>query len=203
MEIEGGTNHNTVANNVVLELDLFSGVQDPMVKKLRQVYMLLQQIGSEFLITQDPEFSPGHPTMNLGLIKSSEDHVHLTVGCRFPPVVKEEHYQSWLERIQTGTTLVGGECRVADYKRPYRTDLNSTFVKTCLEALSSVGMPKEIVTQPTCTEMSLLSRTGVVSLGFGAGTRKDNPSFSNEFVTLADLEKSIQFYRSVIERVCL
>lgn len=203
MEIEGGTNHNTVANNVVLELDLFSGVQDPMVKKLRQIYMMLMQIGSEFLITQDPDFSPGHPTMNLGLIKSYEDHVHLTVGCRFPPVVKEEHYQRWLEKIQVGTTLVGGECRVSDYKRPYRTDLNSTFVKTCFEALSSLGMNNETITQPTCTEMSLLARTGVVSLGFGAGTRKDNPSFSNESVAIADLEKSIQFYRSMIERVCL
>ncbi len=203
MDIEGGTNHNTVASNVFLELDFYGGVQDPMAKKLRQIYMLLQQVSSEFLIMQDSDFSPGTPTMNLGLIQSHEDHVHLTVGCRFPPVVKEEHYQAWLSRLQEGTTLVGGQCRVSDYKRPYRTDLQSDFVKTCMDVLSSLGMSANCITQPTCTEMSLLTRKGVTCLGFGAGQRKESQSVSNEFVNICDLEKSIEFYRAIIERVCL
>lgn len=203
MEIEGGSNHNTVANNCLLELDLFGGVAEPMVKKLRHIYMLLQEVGSEFLITRDPDFLPANPTMNFGLIKSHEDHVHLTVGFRFPPIVKEDQYQAWLNRLQAGATMVGGQCRVADYKRPYRTDLNSDFVKTCGEALSSIGMAKNFITQTTCTEMSLLSRKGIISLGFGAGTRKNTPSFSEANVSVNDLQKSIEFYRLIIERVCL
>jgi succinyl-diaminopimelate desuccinylase len=203
MEIEGGTNHNTVANNVVLELDLYGGIQDPMVKKLRKFYMLLQQIGSEFLVIHDAEFSPGHPTMNLGLIKSHEDHIHLTVACRFPPLVREEQIQGWLEKIQKGTTLVGGQCRVSDYKRPYRTDLNSHFVNVCKEALLSIDMADTIITLPSCTEMSILERKGVVCLGFGAGLRTDHASFSNQYVQLDELEKSIRFYRTIIERICL
>lgn len=203
MEIEGGSNHNLVASHATLEIDVCSGVADPMVKKLRFIYGLMQEIGSDFLINQDPEFTPGHPTMNVGLIKSHEDHVHITVACRFPPIVQESDYLSWLERVQIATTKVGGECRVSDYKRPYRTDLNSSFVKTCLDVLSSIDEGARCVALPVCTEMTLLERKGIVSLGFGAGTRKDSPSFSNQFVNLKDLDKSIEFYRAIIERVCL
>lgn len=202
MDIEGGTNHNTVANNVVLEIDLQGGVRDPMVKKLRHLFLLLQQVGSEFLIYQDPDFNPGSATMNLGIIKSHEDHVHLTVGFRLPPKVGEEQMQGWFEQIKAGMINVGAECRVGDYKRPYRTDLQSDFVKTCEEALSSIGMPSKFVTQPTCTEMSLLSRKGIQCLGFGAGQRHAS-NISESFVALADLEKSIEFYKAIIERVCL
>jgi len=203
MEIEGGSNHNMVASHATLEIDVNAGVSDPMVKKLRFIYGLMQEIGSDFLINRDEEFNPGHPTMNLGLIKSHEDHVHITVACRFPPSVNENDYNSWLDRVQIATTKVGGECRVSDYKRPYRTDLNSDFVKTCLNVLSSKDMIAECVALPTCTEMTLLERKGIVSLGFGAGTRKDSPSFSNQFVNINDLEKSIEFYKAMIERVCL
>jgi succinyl-diaminopimelate desuccinylase len=203
MEIEGGTNHNIVPHNCLLELDLYGGVKDPMVKKLRAVYMLLQQMGSDFLITKDPDFSPGYPTMNLGLVKAHEDHVHLTVSVRIPPVVKEGQYEAWLLKLQEGAILVGGQCRVGDYKRPYRTDLNSDFVKTCSEALSLTGMPETFIAQPTCTEMSLLSRRGIVCLGFGAGSRKNLSSIAEANVSIEELNKSIRFYRNVIEGICL
>lgn len=203
MEIEGGSNHNMVASHATLEIDVNAGVSDPMVKKLRFIYGLMQEIKSDFLINQDVEFNPGHPTMNLGLVKSHEDHVHITVACRFPPSVNEKDYNTWLERVQIAATKVGGECRVSDYKRPYRTDLNSDFVKTCLNALSSIDKSSDCIAQPTCTEMTLLERKGIVSLGFGAGTRKDSPSFSNQFVNIDDLDKSVDFYRAIIERVCL
>lgn len=203
MDIEGGSNHNLVASHLVLEIDICAGVPDPMVKKLKHIYWLMKQIGSDFLLNQDLEFNPGFPTMNLGLIKSHEDHIHLTVACRFPPSVKEEHYLTWLDKVQKSTTIVGGECRVTDYKRSYRTDPQSDFAKTCKDVLKSLGMPSECVTQSTCTEMTLFERRGVISLGFGAGIRGDSQSFSHQFVNLNDLEKSIQFYKTIIESVCL
>lgn len=203
MEIEGGTNHNLVASHVFLEVDIGGGVMDPMVKKLKHIYWLMQQIGSDFLIAKNSEFSTGHPTMNLGLIKSQEDHVHLTVACRFPPAVSEELYLNWLEKVQKSTLQIGGECRVTDYKRPYRTDLGSEFVKICQSVLENLEMSREAIALPVCTEMTLYERKGVVSLGFGAGIRGNSQSFCHQFVDIRDLEKSIQFYRDLIERVCL
>lgn len=203
MDIEGGTNHNTVANDVILELDFYAGVQEPMVKKLREIYMVLQQISSEFLIHKDSDFNPAYPTMNLGLIKSHEDHVHLTVACRFPPSVSEDQYQIWLNKLQLSALSVGGQCQVSDYKRPYRTDLDSEFVKICQEILSTKNLKTECITKATCTEMSLLARKGIISLGFGAGLRNQSTSISSEYVNIKDLEVSIDFYRTIIERVCL
>ncbi len=203
MEIEGGSNHNLVASHATLEIDVNAGVVDPMVKKLRFIYSKMQEIRSDFLMNDDSEFTPGHPTLNLGLIKSHEDHVHITVACRFPPSISDQEYSSWLLKIQAAAMQIGGECRLSDYRRPYRTDLNSDFAKTCMNVLSAVHEKSECVTLPNCTEMTLLERKGIVSLGFGAGTREDSPSFSNQFVAIQDLEKSVEFYRSIIERVCL
>ena len=204
MEIEGGTNHNTVANNVFLELDLFGGVPDPMVKKLRHLYLLFQEISSDFLITVDRDFTPCNPTFNLGLVQSTEDDVQLTIACRFPPVVTEDQYRHWLEKIQKGASQVGGEVRVVDYKRPYKTDLESPFVKDCLQVLIDCGFDKPAcISTPTCTEMSLLERRGIQCLGFGAGMRKESTSFTNQTVLIKDLERSIEFYKAIIKKVCL
>lgn len=203
MDIEGGTNHNLTASHVVLEIDICAAAPDPMVKKLKHIYWLMKQVETDFLLCQDSEFNPSFPEMNLGLIKSHEDHIHLTVACRFPPAIKEEHYLKWLENVKWNTTKVGGECRVTDYKRSYRTDPQSDFANICKNVLKSMDMPAECVTQSTCTEMTLFERRGVVSLGFGAGMRKESQSFSQQFVNLSDLDKSIQFYKAIIESVCL
>jgi acetylornithine deacetylase/succinyl-diaminopimelate desuccinylase-like protein len=66
-----------------------------------------------------------------------------------------------------------------------------------------MNMPQEYVTQATCTEMSLLNRKGITCVGMGAGDRKSSPNLSGAYVEVADLERSVELYRRIIERVCL
>lgn len=174
-----------------------------MVQKLKEIYLTIRAMSAEFLLIQDEEFEPSHPTFNFGFIRSHEDSVEFTITFRFPPVIEEDQYQGWLKRLQASLKSVQGDCRVLDYKRPYRADKNSSFVQTCRAALESQGAEGRLKSHSVCTEMSLLERIGVVGLGFGAGTFEETASFSKESVRLQDLEKSIEFYKTIIERVCL
>jgi hypothetical protein len=51
--------------------------------------------------------------------------------------------------------------------------------------------------------MSLLNRKGITCVGMGAGDRKSSPNLSGAYVEVADLERSVELYRRIIERVCL
>lgn len=203
MEIDGGVNHNTIADNVVLEFDLAGGVKDTMVSKLKFIYRSFQRLQSEFLTQRDVDFQTPHPTLNLGLISTCEDHVRLIFSVRLPPSVTEDQSEQWFKTLQEDSTFVGGQCRMLDYKRAYRTDLESDFVKICEGVLSSSGGPSSKVAHPACTEMALLSRRGVECLGFGAGTRKENLSAASDSISFKEINWSVDFYRSLIEKVCL
>lgn len=203
MEVDAGVSYNATPLHGVLELDLVSGVQDAMVRKLKLLYYQIVELKGEFLAYQDPEFNPPNPLLHIGMIKTNSDHVTVTLNCRFPPIVTESNYQQWLNRLQNVSEKIQGQARVIDYKRPYHTDLRSEFVKNCEQVLEKVGLNKNLKTQSHTNEASLLSRVGVECLGFGPGVREGNVHTPNEKVKLDDIYKSIEFYQNAIEAFCL
>jgi succinyl-diaminopimelate desuccinylase len=203
MEVDGGVNFNTVPAQAFLELDPVTGMKEPMSKKLATVYRAVKDLESEFLQYQDAEFVPSHPTLNIGLIRTYEDHVFVSGSCRLPPIVTNDIYEGWMSRLKTVVQAVGGEFRVTDYKRPYRTERQSMLVRGCLAELETLGLSTECISQSSTNEASLWSRVGIECVSFGAGKRDGNIHTPNEHVAIDDLKKSIEFYQRVIERFCL
>jgi succinyl-diaminopimelate desuccinylase len=203
MEVDGGVNFNTVPAQAFMELDPVTGIKDPMSKKLGALYRLIKDLESEFLQYQDDDFFPSHPTLNIGLIRTYEDHIFISGSCRLPPSVTNDIYEEWMSRFKTVVQKVGGDFRVTDYKRPYRTNPESMLVRGCLAELEALGLSTEVVTQPSTNEASLWSRVGIECVSFGAGKRDGNIHTPSEHVAIDDLKKSIQFYQRVIERFCL
>ncbi|MGZ5279208.1 MAG: M20 family metallopeptidase [Pseudobdellovibrionaceae bacterium] len=203
MEVDGGVNFNTVPANAFMELDPVSGFTDPMSKKMAMIYRALVELETQFLSFQDRDFNPTHPTLNVGLIRTFEDHVFLSGSCRIPPIVTNEIYESWMMGLRRKCESINAEFRVTDYKRPYRTDENSMFVRGCLAELAEMGMPVNTTTQSSSNEASLWSRTGIDCISFGPGIREGNIHTPKEHVLIDDLKKSIEFYRRVIGRFCL
>jgi succinyl-diaminopimelate desuccinylase len=203
MEVDGGVNFNTVPAQAFLELDPVTGIKDPMSKKLGAVYRLIKNLESEFLRYQDDDFFPSHPTLNIGLIRTYEDHIFISGSCRLPPSVTNDIYEEWMNRFKSVVQKVGGDFRVTDYKRPYRTERESMLIRGCLAELEAMGLSTDIVTQPSTNEASLWTRVGIECVSFGAGKRDGNIHTPDEHVAVEDLKKSIQFYQRVIERFCL
>lgn len=203
MEMDGGVNFNTVPANAFLELDLVSGINDPMAQKVRTIFKAIKNLELDFQNYKDEEFNPSHPTLNIGLIRTEEDHVLISGSCRIPPIVTNEIYEKWMKDLDSVCQSVGAHFRVADYKRPYRTENDSMLVRGCLSEMEKLGLNPKCITQPSTNEASLWSRIGIECVSFGAGKREGNIHTPKEHVDIDDLKKSIQFYKKVIERFCI
>ncbi len=203
MEMDGGVNFNSVPANAFLEVDPVTGVLDSMAKKVGTIYRRIKELEIQFLAYQDRSFNPSHPTLNIGLIRTFEDHIFISGSCRIPPIVSNDIYEKWMQDLKDTCQDVGGEFRVTDYKRPYRSEEQSVLVKGCLAELKELGLSSEIATQASTNEASLWSRVGMECVSFGPGFREGNIHTPQEHVKVDDLKKAVEFYRRVIERFCL
>ena len=203
MEMDGGVNFNSVPANAFLELDPVTGIKDSMSKKIAHIYGRIKELEVRFLAYQDRDFTPSHPTLNIGLVRTMGDHIFLSGSCRIPPVVSNEIYEMWMSDLKNCCQEVGAEFRITDYKRPYRTEDQSPFVKGCLAELKELGLSAQTSTQSSTNEASLWSRVGVECVSFGAGLREGNIHTPQEHVKVDDLKKAVEFYQRVIERFCL
>lgn len=203
MEIEGGINFNTVPSNAFLEIDIASTLREPISKKIANIYLVVKALELQFLEYKDNEFHPSTPTLNIGIIRTSEEDIQISGSCRIPPLITQEVYEGWMDRLREVCQKNGASFRINDYKKSFRTDQNSTLVRGCLEELKKLGLKDKPITQSSTNEASIFSRLGIECVCFGPGKREDNVHTPQEHVELADLQLAIEFYKKIIERFCL
>jgi len=203
MELDGGTNFNTVAANAVLEFDAHAGLRDTIGSKLRRILRAIQAIESDFVNFRDEAFLPPQTTLNVGVIRTLEDHVKM-LGCvRLPPVVTQDVYENWMQTLRDACQAVGAVFRVTDYKQPFRTSVRSDIVQICQAQLRGQGLPTDVATHSVTNEANVFSRFGIECVVIGPGRGVGNSHSPNEFVRLSELEAAVVFYQGVIERMCL
>lgn len=202
MEIDGGVNFNTVPSQAFLEVDPVSGFRFPMAKKLGHVFRAVLRLEEIFLQYRDPLFTPESPTLNIGIVRTSEDDVVLSGTCRMSPSISTAVYESWMLRLHTVCESVGATFRVQDYKKPYQIETGSEFVRIAQEELRVMGLPDALQTQASTNESSLFSRIGIECISFGAGDPEGNIHTPSEHVSIDDLKRSIEFYKRLLLRVC-
>lgn len=203
MEIEGGVNANTVPAQAFLEIDPCSGFRLPMANKLNQIFRSMRKLESEFLFHRDLDFSPPHPTLNMGLIRTVDSGVNMWGTVRIPPGITNDTYEKWMHQFKSEGLRIGAQFRVSDYKRPYRTDVQSPFCRQVKSLAQDLGLSSETGTHSSTNEASLFHRTGVECVSFGPGRREGNIHTPNEHVTIKDLEQATRFYLEVMARMCV
>lgn len=203
MEMDGGINFNTVPSHAFLEIDMVSMVPDPIAKKVANIYRAVKALEQDFLNFEDKDFYPTTPTLNIGLVRTNENDIQISGTCRLPPVITHEVYEGWMESLRQVCESNGATFIINNYKKPFRTEMNSILVKGCLDELRAMGLSDRPISQASTNEASIFSRIGVDCVCFGPGKREGNVHTPQEHVALADLEKAIQFYKKVIERFCL
>ncbi|MEN0060176.1 MAG: M20/M25/M40 family metallo-hydrolase [Bdellovibrio sp.] len=203
MEMEGGINFNTVPSHAYLEIDMVSGVSQPISRKLANIYRAVKSLEQEFLNYRDDDFHPGTPTLNIGLVRTNEDDVQISGTCRIPPVITHDIYESWMDQLRQVCEENGASFRVNDYKKPFRTELNSMLVKGCLDELRAMGLDTQPLSLSSTNEASIFSRVGIECVCFGPGKREGNIHTPQEHVALQDLHNATAFYKRIIERFCI
>lgn len=205
IEIDCGTTHTTVPNQALLEIDSAMSLKESMISKLNRIFNLIKSIELKMSEVRDSGFSPNHSTLSIGVIRTEDDGVRLGGSCRIVPTARNEDYEQWIAQLKTGCEGLGAEFRVLDYKRSFRTEENSVFVKSAIGEMSNVTKSSEVRLRSLAStnEASLLSRLGIECLCVGAGVRADHRQTSPEHVKLQDLKHAAHFYSRMIERFCI
>lgn len=203
MEMDGGTNYNTVAAHAFLEVEGTTLPGMVIGNKIAKIYRTIRELMTEFHRYEDLTFTPSHPTLNIGLIRTFEDHILISGSCRMSPIITQEVYESWILKLKNICDHNDAQFRVTDYKKPFRTFENSLLIKGCLDILRKMGLNDQPTTQPSTNESSIFARLGVDCICFGPGVREGNIHMPNESVSIQQLNQAIAFYKQVIERFCL
>lgn len=201
MEIDGGQSSSSRPVHAFLEIEV-ARVRNPMAPRIRKIAARVSSLAKEFLSFRDEEFEPPHPQLNLGLIRTQSEGVQIQGTCWLPPVINQSVYEGWMEELRSVCSEQGGEFRVLEYKKPFRTMGASILVKGALDELREMGLHDRPGTQSTANEASLFSRTGVECVCFGPGTRDGNVQTPEESVSIDDLKRATDFYGRVLRRFC-
>lgn len=202
IEIEGGSNANTIATNSFIELDL-SPITDSILRKLSSIYRFIKALEIEFKAYQDESSSIPTPMLNIGLVRTLEDHVQIIGSCHLPPTISLEVYEGWIDQIKRHCLAVGSSFRLTDYKKPYGLAMSSDLVQGCLDEMKKLAISPLIQGVTATNEASLFSRVGIDCLCFGPGLREGNVHTPCESLNLEEIPKTIAFYKRAIERFCL
>ena len=200
MDLDGGNGSGTSPQSAVIEIDIVDKFSDSIVPKIKRIRDVLKSFSTDFRTQKDDGFEPPYSILNLGKIEKRGDHVRLLGSCRILPSVPAGVYESWLEKLQGVCETEGGNFRVIDYKRPFKTDLESQIFRDSKESVVH-SMIAEPTTMTRGTEASVFSRVGIDSIAFGAGKSDGNFGFPDEQISISELETSISFYTELIKRV--
>ncbi len=202
LEIDGGTNYNTIPIQSLVEFDLIPLQGTTMNQKISKIYNRIQELKLEFEKIEDAEFDPPITTLNIGMIRSYSDHLKI-MGCvRWPPIVKETTHRQWMEDLKVFCAGLGAEFRVRDYKRPFAMDRQVDFVSLCSEAIRSEVASSRLTTQPVTNEANVFHKLGLETLTFGPGQREGNSQTPKESISIDSLNKAVRIYKNIIEQVC-
>lgn len=202
LEIDGGTNYNTIPVQSLVEFDLVPMQVTTVNQKLLQVYKKIVQMKEEFNKIKDPDFDPPMTTLNIGMARTYSDHLKL-MGCvRWPAVVKETTYLQWIEELKLFCSSIGAVFRVRDHKKPFSVPRDSEFVKLCHQGIQKEEIGSALATQPVTNEANVFHKLGLETLVFGPGLREGNSQTPDEFISIDNLHKATKIYQNIIQDVC-
>lgn len=203
MDLDAGVNFNTVPSQGVLEFDMAGGLKDTIAKKITHLSRAIEELEKDFLKYPDSAFIPEYPTLNIGMIRTHDDHIKLSGCCRIPPSVNQETYERWMQQLRLACEATGSVFRVTEYKQPFRSNLDSPFARACQEQLEELGLPTECGTQSVTNEANVFSRLGIECLVIGPGQGVGNSHSPEEHVKLSQLDAATDFYVGIMKRIGL
>lgn len=202
LEVDGGTNYNTIPVHGLLEFDLVSLQRMTVNQKLLKIYDKINDLKREFNTVLDKEFNPSMTTLNIGMVRTYSDHLKI-MGCvRWPAALAEDIYVRWIEDLKDFCSSLGAVFRVRDHKKPFRMDKDSEFAKRCFTVIKDVYPETAMATQPVTNEANVFHKFGLETLVFGPGQREGNSQTSSESISIDKLNKAVKIYENIIQDIC-
>lgn len=203
MDMEGGASQSSVPATAVLEFDMVGNLTSAVTTKIQFMLAALQKVEDDFANYPSAAFVTRYPTLNIGVVRTYEDHIKITGSCRLLPSVKQEVYDGWMSILNSAALQCGAMFRVTEYKPSFRTEEQSVFTQNCQNVLEQFQLNTDLASTLICTEASVFSRMNMECIVFGPGQSSGNAHSANEHLGIEKLEMSIKIYKKMIERLCL
>jgi acetylornithine deacetylase/succinyl-diaminopimelate desuccinylase-like protein len=71
-----------------------------------------------------------------------------------------------------------------------------------LETMGVVGLPHTVASMAGCTEAGLYAAAGIPAVVFGAGQAAGNAHAPNEWTSVTQLRRAIEFYTAFVQAYC-
>ena len=206
LKAKGGSSVNTVPADAFIELDAnhqYPHQEKCVAPKLISLVRELQKLDREFLNFENFQFSPAHPTLNIGVLNTHEDGLHLSVSVRLTPQIQDEVIQTWIERLKAFCFEKDILCVPKRLSPAALTPLTSPLVTGAMEISKKLGLSEKPITKASGTECSIYRKYGIDCIVIGPGVSIGNSHTANEFNFLPQLEVATEFYSEAVKRFCL
>ena len=203
LEMDGGSQPTSFPESAFVEMDLVSSMRSSVVNRLTSIVNVAEQLMEEFKQYPSKGFDPPYATLNVGQVRTFQEHIRIYVDCRLPANITSDVYDVWIEKLRMVCHQQGAVFRITTFTHPFDHPSDSAFVQEMQEVLQGNDVPPEIVKMSYSTEANLFRRPDSQCLLFGPGTPNPNGMIANENVRISELEKAVQIYEALIRRICL
>jgi acetylornithine deacetylase/succinyl-diaminopimelate desuccinylase-like protein len=154
----------------------------------------------------DRAFDPPGPVHNLGMVRSTPEHLEFTLDLRLLPGQDFLKVRNWLAAVtaQSGRAYpdVDVEAAITTHADPMRTSREGKLVTLALEIARRAGIESRASTKSVTTEGSVYSAKGIETIAFGPGSMVGVVHLPDEHVALDELGKAVDFYERLAAAVC-
>jgi acetylornithine deacetylase/succinyl-diaminopimelate desuccinylase-like protein len=186
-------------------------ISSSSINSLVETMVVLKQSFERFAGTLsptfDPAFDPAGTIYNLGMVRSTTDYLEFSLDIRLLPGQDHRRVRAWIPeavreagRRHPGVDIEGAITVRAD---PMCTSRDGRLVRLALEALAEIGVEPRTTTKPVTTEGSVYSARGVETIAFGPGNMAGVVHRPDEFNSMSEIAKAVDFYEAVIRKACM
>ena len=150
-------------------------------------------------------FEPPGTTANIGSIEGRGETLTLAFDVRPLPGSDMRVIRAKLEAIASEIegSYAGVRASVAiERENPALASAPPGLVDMALDAMRVVGLPRAVGAMAGCTEAGLYADGGIPAVVFGAGQAAGNIHAPNEWTSITQLRRAVEFYTAFIEVYC-
>lgn len=180
----------------------------PLPEDLERILFALvreaDRIASE-AAPEDPSFSPPHLTWNLGRVEAAGGTMRAALDFRYLPGDRADRIVDRLEAFLTHERRERATKVSLTIERnnpPLDVSIDSPAVTWSLATLAELGLATELGTKAGCTEAGFYAAAGIPSVVFGPGRAAGNIHAPNEWTSISELEKAVDVYTLLLEKIC-
>jgi len=151
-------------------------------------------------------FDPPEIVYNFGIIHMISDKLLIGFDVRLLPGNDHNILLKWLETTmeEINKRYSGVECEaeLEFNAQPMMVNRGSDIITLSMNALRDINEEPVLTTSPFLSEALIYNQAGIESIIFGSGTLQGGVYQPDESNSIARLNKSIEFYRTIIQKFC-